>query len=131
MTFVKNHGRNVPSEGPSPGKPRVLSNRPVRCTKSGTAWGPRSCGDPSPSYWSRSLGRGKAVWPPRESRGNAAPLLGGHRVRPSFGAWGSAGAATAAFAALAPAAFVAFGCTALAGAATSATLPGVVCLPAP
>ena len=67
VTDVRNHGVSMGLGGPSPGKPIVLSKRPVGTTKSGVSWGPRSCGCPSPFCGSRSLGRGKASWPPRES----------------------------------------------------------------
>ena len=128
--LARNHGREPIPSGPSPGKPRVLSNRSSNPRRSGTAWDPRSCGG-SPLFCGKtSLGWGEAVWPPRESRGPAGLLLGGHWVRPSVPARGGSGAPPAALAALAVAA--PFGALAFGGAATSTTtLPSVVGLTAP
>jgi hypothetical protein len=91
LMLARNHGREPTLSGPSPGKPRVLSNRSSNPRRSGTAWDPRSRGGFPPCCGKTSLGWGEAVWPPRESWGPEGLLLGGPWVRPSVRARGGAG----------------------------------------
>ena len=67
VVAVRNHGTLTIPSGPSPGNPRVLSNRLSEPTRSGTAWGPRSCGRPPPLSGRNSPGGENALRAPRES----------------------------------------------------------------
>jgi hypothetical protein len=48
VTAARNQGVATIPGGPSPGKPRVLSNRSFGITKSETVWVSRACGETAP-----------------------------------------------------------------------------------
>ena len=131
VVTARNQGMLALPSGPSPGKPRVLSNRLSGPTRSVTARRSRSCGDLPPSSVRSSPGRGDALWAPGDAGGPLGHLLGGRGVRPRFGPGGCPGAASAAAAAFTVAAFAAFAGAPFAGAGTSTALSRVVRLPAP
>jgi hypothetical protein len=67
VVAARNHGTLTIPSGPSPGNPRVLSNRLSEPTRSGTAWGPRSYGRSPPFSGRYSPGGENALRAPRES----------------------------------------------------------------